>query len=108
MKVRLSGDARRFLRHEAGYLRDRNRAAAEKFVVRIGEALSNLAQFSKIGAGAEPSPVAEARRLVVGDYVLIYEISGTSLSVTSIRHGRMSPGSRLVDDDFDYEADDGR
>ncbi len=45
-----------------------------------------------------------ARRLIVGDYVLDYELSNDVITVLAIRHGRQQPPDIEPDEDLDYEA----
>lgn len=103
-KVRLSAQAADYLRAEAHYLRQHSRRAAEAFVMRMQEARANLARFPDIGLGSGRLPVPGARRLIVGDYVLDYELSDDIITVLAIRHGRQQPPDIEPDEDFDYEA----
>ncbi|GGE23633.1 hypothetical protein GCM10011390_48820 [Aureimonas endophytica] len=105
MRVRLSEDARRFLRAEAEYLRRRNPSAAHRFLESIRLARTNLAEFPLIGATACDSLVPGSRRLVVGPYVLTYDVRAETVEVAAIRHGRMQDPGPKVEDDFDYEAE---
>jgi hypothetical protein len=43
-------------------------------------------------------------RLIVGDYVLDYDLSTDEVAITSIRHGRQQDPDLAKDADFDYEA----
>lgn len=104
MRVRLSRAASRFLRDEARYLRDRSPAAAARLLERMGEARRLLADFPSLGSLAEEGLVPGTRRLVVGDYVLFYEVSGVTVAILAIRHGRMQAPSPAAEPDFDYEA----
>lgn len=101
MKVRLSGDARAYLQQEAAYLKARSRAAAENFLARMREARGNLAQFPEMGSEREGLPLPGMRRLVVGAYLLDYEITRSGVSIVSIRHSRQSP--LPVDPHEDFE-----
>jgi hypothetical protein len=49
-------------------------------------------------------PVPGVRSLVVGTYVLDYEIAGNDLLILAIRPGQVPEPSLEADDDFDYEA----
>lgn len=44
-------------------------------------------------------------RLVVGDYVLDYDIRDDGVAITSIRHSRQQDPDLEKDDDFDFEVD---
>lgn len=104
MRIRLSDDARQFLRDEAKYLKARSSSAAHYFLNRIDEAKINLAQFPHMGVETEASALQNTRRLVIGDYILIYEIIDNIVAVSSIRHGRMMPKKQTAEKDIDYEA----
>ncbi|WP_051631352.1 type II toxin-antitoxin system RelE/ParE family toxin [Afifella pfennigii] len=104
MRVRLSGGARNYLRAEAAYLRGHSGAAAEAFLTRMKEARRNLAQFPDLGLGPERLPIPGARRFIVSDYLLDYEVKGGELVILAIRHGRQPPPSLKIEDDFDYEV----
>ncbi|WP_420962774.1 type II toxin-antitoxin system RelE/ParE family toxin [Brucella sp. IR073] len=105
MKVRLSGDARAYLRREASYLRQHSLKAAKAFLDRMAEARKNLAQFPEMGKGIERLPVPGSNRLIVGDYLLDYDLTDGEVTVLSIRHGQQQPlAPDAADDDFDYEA----
>ncbi|MDR4308320.1 type II toxin-antitoxin system RelE/ParE family toxin [Chelatococcus sambhunathii] len=106
MKVRLSDDARNFLREEARYLRRHSPIAAKRLLSRISEARTNLSRFPQIGAQSDWSSVPRTRRLVLDEYVLLYEVDDEGVAITSIRHGRMRPEIPDLEDDFDYEAGD--
>ena len=104
MKVRLSGSARAYLRAEAAYLRDHSPQAAATFLARMKEAERNLARFPELGRGIERLPIPGSRRLVVGDYLLDYDIAGEDIIIISIRHGRQSDVPPDTDEDADYEV----
>lgn len=103
-RVRLSADARDFLREEVRYLLRHSPAAAQRLLSRINDARESLSRFPRMGPQADPSPVPGSRRLVVGDYVLDYDFDGPTVSITAIRHGRMAPPPPASEPDFDYEA----
>lgn len=105
--VRLSGNARAFLQREAKYLRERSPSAAETFLNRLREARRNLSQFPEIGRRKSAVPIDGMLRLVVGDYILDYELTAGSVSIVSIRHGRqLDPDLELYEDaDCEMDAD---
>ncbi len=106
MKVRMSDDVRAYLRDEAKYLRQRSPAAARALTAAMRKARQNLANFSELGFAKEGLPVPGMRRLIVGNYLLDYEISGDAVLVLAIRHGRQKPPDITLDDDFDFERSD--
>jgi plasmid stabilization system protein ParE len=105
MRVRLSQDALSFLRKETRYLKQHSPAAARRLLAGIDDIRSSLARFPRMGPRADDEPVPGSRRLVLGDYVLSYDIDGADIAITAIRHGRMQPEAPALDDDFDYESD---
>ena len=104
MPVRLSNEARDFLRNEARYLEPRTPSAARRLVESVDEARRRLSSFPLMGAGDVHALVPCSRRLVVGDSVMTDEIIKDVVAITSIRHGRMAPDMPEIDDDFDFEA----
>jgi plasmid stabilization system protein ParE len=104
MKVRLSENARIYLRQEAAYLRKRNPAAAVKYVTRLREARTNLARFPELGSFSDELPLPGIRRIVVGDYLVDYEVKQGEVWIVAVRHGQQLLPGTPVDDDFDYEA----
>lgn len=103
MKVRLTARARAYLRKEAAYLRQHSRPAAEAFVERIGQARQTLARFPEIGFGPDRLPIPRSHRLVVGEYLIDYDVSVDAVVINSIRHGAQD-GVVPDDDDDDYEG----
>jgi len=43
-------------------------------------------------------------RLVVGDYVLDYDLIGNTVAITAIRHGRQLDPEFIDEDDLDSET----
>ena len=104
-KVWLSRNARAFLLRETTYLRDRSPLAAETFLGKFRDARRNLSRFPEIGQRKEALPIEGSMRLVVGDYILDYDILDDGIAITSIRHSRQLDPDLEKDDDFDFEAD---
>ncbi len=104
-RVRLAGPARSFLRKEANYLRQYSPQAAEAFLQRMREAREHLHRFPLMGFEKSGLPVPGVRSLIVGAYILDYEIAGSDLLILAIRAGQVPEPSLEVDDDFDYEDD---
>jgi hypothetical protein len=48
-------------------------------------------------------PVEGSLRLVVGDYVLDYDLIGNTVAITAIRHGRQLDPEFVDEDDLDGE-----
>ena len=105
-KVRLSGDARAYIKFEARYLKDRNPIAANRFVAGLKKLQINLSQFPQMGFESEELPIPGVFRLTMGDYLVDYEVSGDLVEIRAIRHGRQRPPGVLFDDDFDFEKPD--
>jgi plasmid stabilization system protein ParE len=104
-KVKLSKNARTFLQREAKYLRERSPAAADAFLNRFREASRNLSKFPELGRRKDALPIEGSMRLVVGDYILDYDLMGVTVSITAIRHGRQMDPDLAKEEDFDFEAD---
>lgn len=103
MKVRMSDDARAYLRDEAKYLRKRSPAAARALSAAMRKARENLAHFGELGFTKEGLPIRGMRRLIIGNYLLDCEISDDVILVVAIRQGRQKPPDMALDDDFDFE-----
>lgn len=103
MKVVLSGQARAYVQSETAYLRRHSRQAALNFRARLASALRNLASFPDIGRDIARLPVPGARRLVVGEYIVDYDLSADAVYVLAIRHGRQIGEDPEMDDDIDFE-----
>jgi plasmid stabilization system protein ParE len=101
-KVLLSSRARNYLLKEAKYLRDRNPAAASAFVARLRHARHLLADFPELGSGKKGLPHGDMRCLVVGDYLVDYEVKADEVWILAIRHGRQLD-INIEPDDADYD-----
>lgn len=103
MRVRLSDEARAYLIRERAYLHARSIPAAAAFIARMKKARENLGRFQEIGFGPGRLPIPGARRLIVGDYILDYDIHDDLVLVSAI-----SPAAKpvaLVEYDEDHEED---
>ena len=105
MRVRLSQDAREFLRTEVEYLRHRSPSASRHLLESMQQARKSLSDFPMMGSTAKDGLVPGARRLVIGQYVRTYDVSDKSIEITAIRHGRMQTPMADADADFDHEAE---
>ncbi|MDH4413959.1 MAG: type II toxin-antitoxin system RelE/ParE family toxin [Rhizobium sp.] len=103
MKVVVSPGARAYVAREAGYLRERNRAAGERLLHDFKQFLAALAQFPMMGQDATDLPLRGIRRFVLGDYLIHYEVEATAIVILTIRHGRERPPELPLDDGTDYE-----
>jgi plasmid stabilization system protein ParE len=101
-KVLLSARARTYLLKEASYLRDRNPAAAAAFVARMRHARQMLSDFPDLGSGKKGLPHGDMRCLVVGEYLMDYQVNPDEIWILSIRHGRQLEIS-IEPDDTDYD-----
>jgi plasmid stabilization system protein ParE len=104
VKVVFSPRAKDYVRQEATYLTDRNRAAAERFRHDINQFVKALSQFPAMGPEAADQPLRGVRQFVVGDYLIPYEIGETAVVILTIRHGRERPPDMPLDDNADFEA----
>ncbi|MFN3549758.1 MAG: type II toxin-antitoxin system RelE/ParE family toxin [Mesorhizobium sp.] len=67
------------------------------------DALASLASFPDLGRNIARLSVPGARRLVVGDYVIEYDLSADAVYVLAIRHGRQIGEDPEMDGDMDFE-----
>jgi plasmid stabilization system protein ParE len=105
MKVLMSENARAYVHREARYLSKHSPSAAKSFSERMKEARKNLRAFNEMGFESEELPIPGMRRLIVGDYLLDYEILESEIHIVAIRHGRQLPPTIGVEQDFDFEVD---
>lgn len=104
-RVRYSPEARRYIREEAAYLRQRSGAAASRFLDHIRLLSKNLSAFPTLGYVSDQTIVPGAHRFVIGEYVADYEIVEDEVFVLAVRHGRQRPPGQPPDpDDDDYEV----
>jgi plasmid stabilization system protein ParE len=104
MRVRLSEEAREYLRTEGEYLRHRSPAAARRLLEKMRQARTYLGNFPMMGSASDEGPIPATRRLIVGEYVLTYQVSSELIEILAIRHGRMQAPSPDFDGDFDFET----
>lgn len=105
-KVRMSTRARAYLTKETKYLRDRNQAASAAFIARMRHARQLLADFPELGTGKRGLPHSDMRCLVVGDYLMDYQVRSGEVLILAIRHGRQLEVS-IEPDDTNYDDGDG-
>ena len=67
------------------------------------KARENLATFGEFESPRKGCRSPGMRRLIVGNYLLDYEISGDVIFVVAVRHGRQMSPEMMFDDDFDFE-----
>jgi toxin ParE1/3/4 len=95
MSYRLLPQAERDLEAIADFVAARNPRAAMQLVEHFHERWANLAAFPMIGS-ARPDLNAEARHLVVGNYLSLYRVRDGNVEIVRILHGRMD----VKPDDF--------
>jgi plasmid stabilization system protein ParE len=66
-------------------------------------ARNNIRAFTDIGAANMEFPVRNLRRLIIGDYLLDYELGANEINILAIRHGRQLPPNIEVESSFDFE-----
>lgn len=99
MRIKLSKDASLFLRSEQRYLEQFNPRAAENVLRQLRASLRLLAEYPQAG---NPNATLEGRRrLVSGDYVIDYQVTGRVVEVSHIRHGRQLPPAMEKDADLE-------
>lgn len=87
MKVRYTASARTDLRKILNFISDRNPSAARRLHEGIAGAVSSLTQNARRGRAIGQALDGEERRLIVGPYLLVYEIEGQVIWVVRILHG---------------------
>lgn len=103
-RVRYSLEARRYIREEAAYLRQRSPAAAARLLEHVKSLTKNLSTFPTLGPMGDETIMPNAHRFVIGEYIVDYEIFEREVFVFAIRHGRQRPPNQPLDPDDDYEA----
>src|SRR5262245_42122715 len=78
--------AREDLREIVRYLRHQSRPAAERLAKAVKSRLRSLSKSPALGR-ERPEFGAGVRNLVVGDYILIYHLTDTIITVIRIFHG---------------------
>lgn len=104
MKVRLAKEARDFLLTETEYLRHHSTHAAANLLRHVAEMKRHLSQFPMIGPKRADALMPNSRQIIMGDYVVYYQVDQEFVSILSIRHGRMDSAGPAPDEDFDYET----
>jgi plasmid stabilization system protein ParE len=103
MKIIVSKDAARYLRHERAYLARFDRRAAETAMRQVQAAIRLLATYPN--AGTETSALAGRRRFVTGPYIIDYRVTETTVMIAAIHHGRQQEPEVELDGDSDFEAE---
>lgn len=106
MRVRLSAEARAYLLKERAYLHARSIPAASAFIARMRKARENLGRFQEIGFGPDRLPIPGARRLIVGEYILDYDIHDDLVLVSAISPSAKPVATMEYDDDHEEDPDD--
>ena len=58
-----------------------------------------------MGREKESLPVEGSMRLVVGEYIMDYDLDDDIVAISSIRHGRQQDPDLDKGEDFDFEAE---
>ena len=96
------GACPRLPQFERDYLRRHSTTAFKRLSDRLRQAKRLLSEHPHAGP-SKPLPVPGMRRLVIGDYVLDYEIRGDEVHILNMRHGRQQDPDLPIDEDFDFE-----
>ncbi|HVW54167.1 MAG TPA: type II toxin-antitoxin system RelE/ParE family toxin [Rhizobiaceae bacterium] len=100
MRVVISARVKTFLQAEKSYLSRHSTSAWKMLAVRLRQTRKLLAECPLAGS-AKALPMKGLRRIVMGDYVLDYEVRNGEIHILSMRHGRQN------DPDLEYEPDFG-
>ncbi len=84
MKVRFNRGALRDVGEILDYISERNPRAASDLSLQFEKAAKLIASMPEIGSKTTREHV---RRLVIGQYLLVYELSGGEAIIHYVRHG---------------------
>lgn len=84
MKVRYNRGALDDLDQILSYISERNPRAASQLLSKFEAAANRLSQMPEIGVRTDRS---EMRKIVVGNYLMVYELTNAEVVVHFIRHG---------------------
>lgn len=84
MKVRWNSNALWELAEMLAYLDEKNPAAATAFAEKTRAAERLISGFPKIGKGTK---LPNFRRVLIGRYILVYELKSNEVIVSYLRHG---------------------
>ncbi len=84
MKVKFNRGALADIEEITTYIAQRNPKAAAALLARFEAATKLISRMPKIGVRTER---ANLRKLVVGSYLIIYEIASAEVVVHYVRHG---------------------
>ena len=84
MKVRYDRGAVADIDEILAYIGERNPKAAAELLARFERAAELIGRAPEIGTRTERS---NFRRLVVGSYLMVYEIAATEVVIHYVRHG---------------------
>ena len=84
MKVRYNRGALEDLDNVLSYIAERNPRAARDLLTKFEAAAKRLSQMPEIGVRSER---LEMRKIVVGNYLVVYEIKNAEVVIHFIRHG---------------------
>ena len=84
MKVRYNRGALEDLDNILSYIAERNPQAAGTLLTKFEAAANRLSQMPEIGVRSER---LDMRKIVVGNYLMVYEIKNAEVVIHFIRHG---------------------
>jgi toxin ParE1/3/4 len=93
--VRFKRPARIWIRRESEYLREHRPQAASRFITAIDRAAQQLSEHPMSGP---PGDIPDTRRLVVGNYILSYQVRRGVVEVFAVRHSRQRDARAPVTD----------
>lgn len=103
MRVRLSSEARAYIRLETQYLRVRSLGAAERFKTIVQRARRLISDFPSSGITESAIPLIGAHRANIDGYLFDYQRVGDDIWVLAVRSSVNTPIIE-VEDDRDYEG----
>ncbi len=69
-----------------------NPAAADRLIDRIPRRIGDLQDHPRLGP-ARPEISADARMLIVGDYLVLYSVTGADVVIVRVVHGARDLGA---------------
>jgi addiction module RelE/StbE family toxin len=79
-------DAIEELNEIATYIARDSDASARRLIARVFDATERLVQFPTSGRALPEDPTSDARELIVGNYRVIYRVSGDIVQISSVVH----------------------
>ena len=67
---------------------------SESFALRLRKSVDRLAEFPDSGRVLPEDPDSGIRELLVGNYRILYQVTGGNVAVLAVIHGARNPGRK--------------